>query len=105
MADFERNADGYDVAEKWNMDGDGNITVQRQQFVADHVDYCKARANEGLHGLPDFKLKASIPVTVVEAYCRINGITLQEFMTNREHTRRIVNDPNFADLRIAPGRM
>lgn len=99
------NSDGWDVRTKTKVEGDGTVVVQRQQLVADHVDYCKARANEGHHGFPDFKLKASIPVTVIEAYCRTNGITLREWQRNKEHVRRMVNDPALADFRIAPGRM
>ena len=97
--------DGWDVQTSIREDSDGGLVVQRRQLVGDHVDYCKARANEGLHGFPDFKLKASIPAVVVEHYCAINGITLREFLGNPEHAKRIVNDPAFADLRIAPGRM
>lgn len=97
--------DGWDVETGVEQTADGTLVVHRRQFVADHVDYCKARANEGHHGFPDFKLKASIPVTVIEAYCRNNGITLREFGANKEHIRRVVNDPALADFRIAPGRM
>lgn len=96
--------DGWDVRTRI-IEEDDSIVVQRMQLVGDHVDYCKARANEGLHGFPDFKLKASIPAVVVDHYCYVNGITLREFLGNREHIKRIVNDPNFADLRIAPGKM
>lgn len=97
--------DGWDVETSQTMEPDGTIVVHRRQFVADHVDYCKARANEGHHGFSDFKLKASIPVTVIEAYCRNTGITLREFQRNKEHIKRMVNDPALADFRIAPGRM
>ena len=58
--------DGWDVQTSIREDSDGGLVVQRRQLVGDHVDYCKARANEGLHGFPDFKLKASIPAVVVE---------------------------------------
>ncbi len=97
--------DGWDIQETHTRDPELGLVITRQQNVADHVDYCKARANEGLHGFPDFKLKASIPVLVVEHYCATNQITLREFVANPEHAKRIVNDPAFADLRIAPGRM
>lgn len=105
MQQARYDSDGWDVETSVTPQSDGTIVVQRQQFVADHVDYCRARANEGMHGFPDFKLKASIPVTVIEAYCRINGITLREWQQNKEHVKRMVNDPALADFRIAPGRM
>lgn len=94
-----------DVQEAWLQHGDGDITVVRRQLVADHVDYCKARHNEGHHGPRDMRLKMSIPELVVDHYCRIKGITLREFLRNPEHAKAIVNDDAFADLRIAPGRM
>lgn len=94
------------VLETWHDDGADGLVIVRQQNVADHVDYCKARANEGFHGpAKDFQLMASIPVVVVEHYCRVTGVTLSEFTRNPEHVKRIVNDPAFADLRIAPGVM
>lgn len=94
-----------DIIESWTAEDD-RLVVQRQQTgLAQHVDYCKARANEGHHGLPDFKLKASIPNIIVEHYCATHQITLAEFLANGEHARRIVNDPAFSDFRIAPGRM
>lgn len=97
--------EAWGVRTSFRQNEDGGLVVTREQLVADHVDYCKARANEGLHGFPDFKLKASIPVVVVEHYCSVNQISLREFVRNPEHAKRIVNDPAFADLRIAPGRM
>lgn len=87
-------------------EGDALVIQRRQTGIAAHVDYCRARANEGHHGpAKDFQLKASIPAIVVEHYCQVNGITLREFLKNREHVRRLINDPAFADFRIAPGRM
>lgn len=100
-----RLSPAHDLQEAWLQHGDGDITVVRRQLVADHVDYCKARANEGFHGPRDMRLKISVPDVVVEHYCRIRGISLKEFITNPEHARAIVNDDAFADLRIAPGRM
>lgn len=97
--------DDWDMATRVEQDADGGIVIKRGQLVADHVDYCRARANEGLHGLPDMRLKASIPAVVVEHYLQVHGVTLREFIGNPEHARRIVNDPAFADFRIAPGSM
>lgn len=92
-----------EIREKWIDDGD-RLVVQREQDVARHVDYCRARQNEGYHGPgKDFRLVASIPAVVVEHYIWARGITLAEFMRNPEHVKAIVNDPAFADLRIAPG--
>lgn len=86
-----------------NADGTGHIV--REQLVAPIVDTCKELHNAGLHGSKSARHLASIPAVVVEHYCNVNGITLGEFMQNHEHTRRIINDPAFADFRIAPGRI
>lgn len=85
--------------------GDDGIVVQREQYVGDIRDYCIARHNEGHHGSRDMKLMASVPVAIVDHYCAVNNITLREFMHNKEHTRRLLNDPAFADFRIAPGKV
>lgn len=94
------------ITEEWSENSEGLVVQRSQTGIADHIDYCQARANEGFHGPDkDFKLKASIPTILIEHYCQQHGISLQEFMTNREHVKRMVNDPDLAYFRIAPGRM
>lgn len=85
--------------------GDEGSVVVREQFVGDIRDYCIARHNEGHHGTKDFKLMASFPPVLIEHYCNINQISFREFMHNPEHVKRMVNDPELKDFRIAPGRM
>lgn len=94
-----------DVLTGFKLEDDGRIIVRRQQDVAAIVDDAKARANEGLHGHKDMKHKMRVPNVVVEHYCNTWGITLREFINNPEHAKRMFNSPEFADLRIAPGRM
>lgn len=85
--------------------GDDGFVIHRSQNVAGIVDYAKARHNEGHHGFSDFKLAAVVPEIVVEHYCLTHGVSPREFAANPEHMKRIVNDPAFADLRVAPGRI
>ena len=92
------------IREHISIEGDG-IVIHREQDVSGIVDYAKARHNEGHHGFPDFKLAAVVPELVVEAYIATRGITSQEFWGNPEHMKNILNDPAFADLRVAPGRI
>lgn len=94
-----------EVQTDWKEEGETLVIQRSQTGIAEHVDYCKARANEGHHGFADFKLKASIPAVVIEHYLNVNRITLREFLSNKEHIRRMVNDPALSDFRIAPGRM
>lgn len=93
------------IQRKWVQHGEEGATLVSQQNCGAIVDYCKARHNEGFHGSADFKLKMVLPNVVVEHYCNVNQITLREFLGNDEHVKRLFNDPNFADLRIAPGAM
>lgn len=97
--------DKSQIQETWSENSDGLVIERKQTGIADHIDYCQARANEGFHGAKDFQLKASIPSILVEHYCQQKGITLREFMGNREHIRAVVNDPSLSLFRIAPGRM
>ena len=94
------------ITEEWSENSEGLVVERKQVGIADHIDYCQARQNEGFHGpSSDFKLKASIPAILVEHYCQQHGITIKEFLGNQEHIRRMVNDPDLAYFRIAPGRM
>jgi hypothetical protein len=94
-----------DIRTTWHDHGDEGAVIVRAQQVGAIVDQCKALSNEGFHGLSDFKHVARIPNVVVEHYCNTHGVSFQEFTRNPEHMRRIVNDPAFADLRIAPGKI
>lgn len=75
-------------------------TVQDCDWI---VDNAKALHNEGIHGSADMRHIARLPVVVVEKYCNDNGIKLEEFMRDRTHIRRMVNDPDLSYFRIWPG--
>jgi hypothetical protein len=51
------------------------------------------------------KLAARIPNVIVEKYCNDNKISFREFMGNREHVRRVLNDPSLSHFRVWPGRV
>jgi hypothetical protein len=94
------------IQEAWTENSEGLVVQRSQTGLADHIDYCQARQNEGFHGPnKDFKLRASIPSILIEHYIQQKGITLNEFLTSQEHVRAMVNDPDLAYFRIAPGRM
>ena len=94
-----------DIRTRWHDHGDEGAVVVREQLVAPIVDDCKARSAAGLHGSADFKHVARIPAVVIEHYCNVHQVSFAEFTRNPEHIKRLVNDPAFADLRIAPGRI
>ena len=90
--------------ERW-IEQDDKLVYQRQQVgLQSIVDHAKALSNEGFHGAKDFKHVAKIPEIVIDHYCQTNQITMREFIANPEHIARLVNSPEFADFRIAPGK-
>lgn len=84
---------------------DGALIVNRYQDCTPIAEFCKAAHKEGLHGSSEFRHAAKIPDVMVEKYCNDNNITFAEFMQNKEHIRRVLNDPAMAHFRIWPGRV
>lgn len=84
---------------------DGSVTFESVQDCTPILEHATALHNEGLHGSSDFKHAASLPFVVVEKYCNDNHILLSEFMSNREHVKRMLNDPSLAGFRIWKGRV
>lgn len=84
---------------------EGKLVTQRTQDCAPLAERAKALHNEGLHGSSEMRHAASIPLVFVEDYCNRNGILFSEFMSNKEHIKRLVNDPALAHFRIWKGRI
>ena len=84
---------------------DGQMFVGRSQDCTAIAEYAKSRQREGHHGSSEMRFAASLPYVIVEKYCNDNHITFAEFMGNREHIKRICNDPDNAAFRIWPGRL
>lgn len=93
------------VSTRYIENSDGTAQIVRGQLVGAAVDACKELHNTGLHGSKDMRHLASVPPVVVEHYCNVWGIDLKEFIRNPEHARRMLNSPEFADFRIAPGQV
>lgn len=85
--------------------GDEGAVIVRHQVVGPTIDAIKELHNSGMHGTKDAKHVASVPQVVIEHYCNTQGVTLAEFMRNREHQRRFLNDPAHKDFRVWPGRI
>jgi hypothetical protein len=79
--------------------------IIREQYVGDIRERCISMQNEGLVGQPDVKYAASIPLVVVEHYCKRHNITMGEWTKNREHIKAMLNDPALSDFRIWKGRV
>lgn len=84
---------------------DGKMVTQRTQDCVPIAEHTKALHNEGLHGSSDMKHAASIPMVFIEDYCNRNNLLFSEFIQNKEHMRRLVNDPALAHFRVWRGRI
>jgi hypothetical protein len=82
---------------------DDALTVHRQQDCTPIAEYCKSMQNEGYHGTGELKFAGKIPEVMVEKYCNDNHITFREFIQNKEHVRRVMNDPAMSHFRIWKG--
>lgn len=93
------------TATRAKFENDGSIVISRSQDVTEHLKATKELSAEGFGNGKDGKLAASIPKVIVEKYCNDNGITFQEFMQNKEHIKRILNDKSLEHFRIWKGRV
>lgn len=93
-----------DLATKVHLH-DGKMTFQRTQDCTPILEHCHDRTVAGATGSSDMKHAAKLPFVVIEAYCNQQNITFSEFMQNKEHIKRVLNDPSLAGFRIWKGRV
>jgi hypothetical protein len=91
------------TTEKYIDGGDSGLVIERTQYVAGIIDNNKRMRNEGYTGRNGYTLVGSIPTSIVDAYCATNKITLREFLQNPDHKKRLLNNPDFSDLRVYQG--
>lgn len=84
---------------------DGAMTVQRSQDCTPIAEFAKRAHNEGRTGSGEMKHAAKIPYVMIEKYCNDHHILFSEFMANREHMKRVLNDPAMAHFRIWKGQV
>lgn len=84
-------------------DADRIVTRHVSQFDG-LVDLAKSMANEGVHGSHEMKLVAIYPPHLPEYCCMIWGISWAEFWSDPKWIKKMLNDPDLADFRVAPGR-
>ena len=99
------DADGIETVLHSHNDGTGSVSFETRQNVAPILDVTKRRHTEGLHGSGEMRHAASFPRVLVDKYCNDHNITFQEWMTNKEHVRRMLNSPDLSGFRIWPGRV
>lgn len=86
-----------------SQDGSDSIIFESKQDVEAILNNAKARHNEGFTGSSDMKHAAKFPMILVDKYCNDHNITMHEFLGNKEHIRRMLNDPSLSHFRIWKG--
>jgi hypothetical protein len=56
-------------------------------------------------GSSEMRHAASIPSVIVDRYCNEHNISLNEFIGNKDHIKRILNDPSLEYFRIWRGKI
>lgn len=82
---------------------DDKLITGTVQDCTPYVERAQAMHKAGAHGSGDMRHAAKLPYVVVEKYCNDNGITFQEWMNDKSHVRRMLNDPDNKMFRIWPG--
>jgi hypothetical protein len=81
------------------------MVVHSTQDCTPIAERTKSLHNQGLHGSSEMKHAASIPMVMIEKYLNDNSISYQEWSSNKEHIRRMLNDPALAYFRVWKGRV
>lgn len=86
-------------------DGQGGLSFERIQDCTAIAEAAKRQQNYGVTGTSDMKLAARLPLVIVERYLNDNAITMHEFLGNKEHIKRLCNDPSLSAFRVWNGRI
>lgn len=84
---------------------DGKLITGSVQDATPYLENAARMRQEGGKGSKDMWHAAHFPAIAVEMYCNNAGITFSEFMQNKEHTRRMLQDPALSKFRVFEGRV
>lgn len=87
------------------IDTEDSLIVRHDMRFDGLVDLAKSMSNEGIHGSKDMKLVAIFPPGLPEKCCEMWGISWAEFWSDQKWVKRMLNDPDLAAFRVAPGRV
>ena len=95
-----------EVMTKFHDQGDGFV-INRLQDVEPHLDRCKRLSVETTGKSPsgDLYHVGDFPMVFVEAYMNLNKITFNEFIANKEHVKKLSEDPALAHYRVWKGKL
>lgn len=83
---------------------DDKIVVQNTQDVSPILDGCRLRQDTGAVGGSEMRHAATFPMVLIENYCNQHGITFQDWMKDKTHIKRMLNDPDLKGFRVWQGR-
>ena len=84
---------------------EGKLTFESVQDCTPILEHATQMHNAGAIGGAEMRHAARIPQVVVERYCHQNNILFSEFMANKDHVNRMLNDPSLAGFRIWKGKV
>lgn len=87
-----------------NPDKDETVIVRTENFTG-LLDHNQRLQNEGIHGSKEWRHVGNVPAIVIEHFCKVEGIGWAEFWSDQKWIKKLLNDPDFSLLRVAPGRV
>ena len=79
--------------------------IERIQDCTPILEHATALRNEGHVGSSEMRHAARFPLVVVETYCNTKGITFHEYLSNPEHARAMLRDPDLSAFRVWTGKV
>lgn len=84
---------------------DGKLVTGSVQDCTPYLENAARLRVEGGKQDKEMWHAASYPAVVVETYCNRAGIDFAEFMQNKVHVRRMMQDPDLSKFRVFEGRV
>jgi hypothetical protein len=81
------------------------LNIVTTQDEAPILDTLHDMRESGYTGTSDMRFAGFLPEILVQKYLQEKGITLREFMLDDMHIVRILNDPEYKNLRVWGGRL
>ena len=88
-----------------HFDGLGGLSFESIQDCDPIAHHCAELRATGKTGSKEMKHAAEIPEIFVTKYINDNNITFREFMVNKQHIRRVLNDPALKAFRVWEGKV
>lgn len=98
--------DNDGIVKHWRPDGDGGVEVRISQDVAPLLERNRAMAthNDGYTESREMRRVASVPAIIIQKWLIEEGWDMRD-PANADKLAAKLNDPDWAYLRTAPGRL